>query len=554
MKKIVYLIIINFVICLHQHPLTAQSNPCTFAKNQTVQVNISIDAKTPEPPLFDSLMVPPSVSSTELDRGRVFWWLHGLGGDENAWKPAKVAVEVGAPQFPARKLLANYNFTNTDGTVQMSVLAGDQLGKLKHEANNVLHQTKNEKSKNMLIAHSQGSIVARTMNMIAENDTTLQDFGGIVFFTGPHNGAEILRNARSTSNGGTGFGSEVISNFCAVYLNAKIKDKLTSLTSFKRFFTKRIIEGIDPAGLCTNELGVSIFQHFIDGIANETQTSSYIPGASHLNDLKNYEFSPNRTFKTERVNFYSEEPDEGYLVWRTLNYFYNPASTFEPFAANADYGLGTLKNVSDSLTKVFKVQLEYAQERYKFKCDGIRVHFFHLSACKALREEIHAWEDLIEFMQTINNQWKVIIGGKVQVKKCRVILKSGNPHYTDVFCQEFFDFPDVDYNVCPEKGAELFAVYQDTDIECGAVTSYAISPLLIWEEHKSDGVVSLESQQGTSAVSTLPAQKLYNSSHMQVRNDENTRWALYNLFEGTLPETDKPIYNTSREWFITPTN
>jgi len=69
---------------------------------------------------------------------------------------------------------------------------------------------------------------------------------------------------------------------------------------------------------------------------------------------------------------------------------------------------------------------------------------------------------------------------------------------------------------------------------------------------KSDGVVLYDSQSALPG-NTVPLQKLFNSSHMQVRNDRNTKLGLNAIYDGTLNRGDNPTeeIDNSIKWFYT---
>lgn len=552
MKKKLYLML-SIIAIMNTTQVFAQVDQCTFDKQKEINEGSGTRINPPAIPIHNPAHVPPEVPPGDFG-DRIIFFLHGLGGDEFAWKPVENATRYGAPDYPARKAEVG-NMTYTDGNITMNNCAMN-VGSALHDKSLLLHQTKAEKSRNMIIAHSQGSIVGRTLNMLIEDVPDNQEFGGIAFFDGPQGGAEILRNARTVADGGTGLGAEVVANTCAAFLDAKIKATIEPLTGIKKFFTKKIFSGIDPAGLCQSDLGISLFQYFINGLAGQTQTDAYMPGAQHLANMQAYETSPSRKFKTHRVNFYSTEPDEGYLVWRTLNYILNPSVEHEAFQANADDGPGTLTYTSDSLLKdVFKVNLETAINKYTINNCHTWVNniLWGWSGCEDIVAEIRAWENLVEYFQTINDQWRVIIGEKKYYKTCKVTLY-GEDDYMTQFCQEDIIFNDItDENVCGQKGQEL---YDDGGMSSCNLRLVGYSTGLehngAYEERTSDGVVLIESQMALPD-GTIPAVHLINSSHMQVRNDENTRRSLRGLFEGTLNLSPDPTPEEirSRDWFLT---
>lgn len=526
----------------------AQDNSCRFEKQQQVAEGETTKLPLPITLPLDPTRVPPTVPPPSNGFGdRIIYFMHGLGGDEYAWKPVEGATYFGAPDFPARKA-ETLNGTYTAGDMTMNVCAQNAAFKL-HDKSLLLHQDAYEKSKNMIIAHSQGSLVSRTMNMQAESLSDDHEFGGIVFFDGPQDGAIIIKNARSINNGGTGLGAELVSQGCSKLMPAILAANLKTQGAFSKLLVLKAGEAV--ADLACDKLNF-VFQQLINGYAQQIQTNAYLPGAQHLADLRNYEESSSRAFKTHRVNFYSTEPSD-FQIWRTLNYIYHPSINEEVFKATADYGPGTLKHSVDSILNIFVKNKGYAQGALNHYGCNTWEYILHIAVCETNQELLNQYNAGIEFFATANDQWRVIIGEKYTEKKCRVTLYQED-YWANNQCQQDFDFWDIPYEQCGEKAEELYDDYQGSNLGCsnGQVFGYSTSPLLKWYEQDSDGIVTTASQMALPD-GTLPAVHLDNSSHMQIRNDLNTKYSLLKVFNGDFNlDEDAPIeQKESRDWFKT---
>lgn len=480
-----------------------------------------------------------------LLRNRIIFWAHGLGGDEESWRPAMNNVSYGSKDgtFPARDV-HNYTMKYTNGNLTMRDCA-ITLGQGLREKTILHHQDSLKKHFNMIIAHSQGGIVSRTLNQVRENER-IQDFGGLVFFTVAHQGAYILESAK---NGAGGIFSEWACNLLAApYMREEI-EKLN-------WFVQLLIDEDEVAKSITETFcsGASNVVNFLlNKIANEAQTDDYLPGAQHLKDLTEYELDSNRKFKTHRVNFFSEEPDEGYLIWRTLNYQYNSSLIFDNFGANADDGPGTLKQEIDDLHENYLNEIEkHKNNQQRLNCHTWwNEHIWNGEACDDYAKLEKLFKNALTFFEDSNNRWKVIIGARY-LKNTGICEILGHEY------EEIDEFGNGYGRLIPFQ-----FIYEgiETDEECDLIKDDFIEnnsylhnieslPRKIWEEIPSDGIVTLESQANLPGHNVIN-QKIYNSSHMQIRNDDNLKQSLMKLFRGEL--NDEQQFLNSQRWFKTPT-
>lgn len=476
-----------------------------------------------------------------MRRKRIIFWAHGLTGDEESWRPAMNNVSEGSQDgtFPARDVF-NYTMKYTNGNISMRD-CGATLGQGLQEKVILHQQTKEKKHFNMIIAHSQGGIVSRTLNQLKEDQPNNQDFGGIAFFTVPNEGAYILESAKK------GAGQRFSSWACHLLAAPKIKEKIEELP----WIAKLLVNENQISTKITNvfcDNASHVVNYMLKAVAEQAQTNAYTPGAPHLKDLEAYEMNPDRQFKTHRVNFFSEEPDEGYLIWRTLNYQWKSPLVGNNFSANADNGKGTLKYEVDDFHQKYIDKYEEYKWLYIQSLDcmpGNTLGFFKCIKYKKLRDE---FKNAFEFFEDANNKWKLIMGAKYQNKGCLVTgyeyMDLNNPYHTVPF--EYFYEGVTDEPACNQIVSQ-FEADQNVQTVYGSIRHGGR-----FYEVPSDGIVTLQSQANLPGQ-TMPNQKLYNSSHMQIRNDENLKRSLMSLFEGVLINSNKLEYKNSRDWFYTPT-
>lgn len=508
-------------------------------------------------PVFDTSLLDRTTRPpvTPLTQDRHIMWVHGLGGDEYAWLPAMNNVDHGSQDatFPARKTKST-TMTYTAGDISMRDCALNVFNRMRDFTDN---QSQGEKSRNMLIAHSQGSIVSRTLNMEKEGYPGEHNFGGIAFFVGPQGGAQILNSAK------TGEGGKFAAWACNLLLEPRIRTTMSNLPGLVKLFlnenqTTKVVSNI----VCDTLIGKSLSKFFVDQIAGQYQTDAYVPNATHLNNLVQYENNPSRAFRPHRVNFASEEPDEGYLIWRTVNYFLHPSIRHENFSANADNGPSTIKWDIDSVQMVYETNALMHKENYELykllhpepnpllSTPDVVLEYYiiHKPKINELHQIWQTWDNAQEFFDKANDRWKVIIGGRTQKKDCSVVVTQedvdqyNNPiHYTHTMY-----FPEIiSVQGCKDKGLEISA----WPYVISATPEFGFNGN--WEEQPSDGIVTLQSQMSLPGQ-TMEQQYLYNSSHMQIRNDNNLKVSLRALFDGTITiDSGKPEQEESRKWFIT---
>ncbi len=135
--------------------------------------------------------------------------------------------------------------------------------------------------------------------------------------------------------------------------------------------------------------------------------------------------------------------------------------------------------------------------------------------CKKWERKIAGWMKTTFFWEDANEKWEVLIGAKevqnVYQGSCTCIIRTPEGYLDGVTYSESDPSNCVNYESLPDH-EECYPMYGLETIN-----------------HESDGVVIEESAKAFPGATQV---KLIGSNHQQMRNDNNTKIALYDLFEG----------------------
>jgi len=548
-------IIVNLIIGMSFiFQLTGQVNqqnskpPCPF----DAQVSIHDNIVKVQPTTDRSIIQPVSGDyylRTDNEDSRFIFWVHGLGGEGSSWEPAKNNVDYGTADgtFPARKT-SGTSETYTNGGVSMNDCSFNVNSTIK-DKQDIKNATLDQKMNTMVIAHSQGGIVARNMIKLMENDPLEHRVGGIVTFCTSHDGAQILNNAK---NGNSTYFAQWA---CNLLLDGPIRERISNLPGLVKLFLNENDLTTQIKEVLCDKLTTTLAEKMINKWAGEAQTDFYKVGSPDLKELKEYELKSENTYNPYRVAFYSEETDEGDLIWRTLNYVMNLPTDKNNFGANQDVGEGTLKEIIDNLRTWYQDNANSDANAAYSKCMKEKLgwpyslrHILCVDVYNSTIDKNRAFARAEQFFLSANERWKWLIGANFY-EGCVVrgsqedVDQLGNPNTTDF---ELI-YPEInDLNACDDKAAEVAQWPYILNAEGSISAELKTQP--------SDGIVTVQSAQAMPAQ-TFPTQKLVGSSHMQVRNDKNTKWSLLNMFEGTLPlnDDDPQVFFDCKNWMITRT-
>lgn len=468
------------------------------------------------------------------DNERYVFWLHGLNGDIGSWGRAKTAsADNVTPNFQARKLKSYSNFTYSQSG-DAAAAASDVYQHIDLVRAGQL--TLNEDPKqNFLICHSQGGIVGRTILKVkmCDNNVSLQNlgFGGLVTVCTPNQGAKLLAGKEKFR--------KMAQDMCNSLIKGPALDQLDTSISLGFLGFK-----INPATALPVSYLVSKSCDILVGdssalynlVANQQTpklSEDYEVGSDKLIALNNSCGENNIIDTFPKVAFYGVEPESG-LMLRNAMYFFKSPNEYDYFEANDDSMY--IKTFNRNLSKFImirdshKLHLDYLHGEWNSACGTWWKRIINEQYCrhiikdtKLYEEKIIAYQDGIDWYSRFDDQYKLIIGALsydtsiVSYYKC-ICLQSDGVLYSE---SEVNSIQDCE---------------NDPNNNNGGITCYTQGPFTRYKfttiKKESDGTVLAESAMNLPKA-TKPPVKLNNSSHMQARNSEQIRVALYDLYEGT---------------------
>ncbi|HOF17243.1 MAG TPA: hypothetical protein PLP76_10160 [Bacteroidales bacterium] len=470
MKKIIFFIALIYlsIETFGQLPPIVEFDKVITVGNNIIEI-----------PLDDfTIIETPQTPAGTINR-RVYF-IHGLGGDASAWVKVANAFEnpnLNISGFPARKVetsLINYSYYAE--------------GDLRFSANKVRNDIRNQASHDFLdygmipsdafiIAHSQGGLVSRTLLHIdfIEDINNRPPFGvgygGLVTVASPLQGAMILNKRDDILI--------MAEKACVSLIAGPTSENPIALNLIENIINKigKTNDGIDGAcHIVTHGLLPIFFADYYDAI-----TEYYKVGAPWINTLN--EDANDATYcNMPKVAFYGVEPKEN-IFWRTVNWFTTDPNSVDYFAANNDldfYYSFILPEYNRYVKKTndYQAKADKAMKAYKCQIWWNRIGaLISLGCYNNYYKKRTAWYKGVQFFWTVNEEWETIIGARVYDKY------PNNP----------------------------------------SVPSYTYYP--------NDGVVLQKSAADLPCATNEPVE-LYNSSHMQIRNDENIKIHMKKLLDG----------------------
>ncbi len=429
---------------------------------------------------------------------RNLYLLHGLGGDNNSFVRLADAITFGATNFPARKINAiteiNYDASQEYGLTSAANKVREQIG-------SKINAYVNPRN-NFIIAHSQGGIVSRKLDLLIGTNESLRTFGGIVTIGSPNGGAMILNNRDSKL-------IPLANEACNKLLPALIYSKLTKQDKTKALFraiVTRVSESFSNA-VCNSLLPADPTKFsVVDVVAGHFKsaiTESYKVGATELGQLNT--FHQGNTTNLKRALMYGVKNNSD-IFWRVAHYFKVSPNAEPTFAATND-GQGVL----DGQAIVMDYQAALDAERLAYSKCGL------LGICltgQSYRDRIAALDGAVWFLKNINGKWLDVIGAASLTTTTTTTCYCVNTYGGS------YSFPTT--GTCPTTSGS----YMCTPSNSVTSTLYNVKP--------SDGVVLVDSQKAFPGVLTQHMYEMQNNSHMQERNSPQLRDGMNSLFIGGL--------------------
>ncbi len=496
------------------------------------------------------------------------YWIHGLGGNIGDWEKPALVTEIkqnllsnpiflypGWKARMAKSILPVY--PGSSNSIQTSYPDID-LG----IAGQVLHSSmintrvgdcplpNRDVEVDFIIAHSQGGIVSRTYDLLANqgtfnNTSTIYPnlngriIGGIATFGSPHLGARIINNSSDPSPKNSMLIKDFADPGAAAIAAALLITKTSNIPLIGSFIPALIGSKIDSVVKYVTQ--TIIPDKFKNNTAAIAQT--FKEGAPFLNTLA----SNDVTSSVAKAVFYGIEDEP--IIWRTFDNFliHNPQSD-TVFRANEDIDLTIKANQYLIEFKIGEIlQNTEAKKNHNlfvttlissigipppFNITALALAKFYKNKRDANYENARTLLKANNWLGSANNQWKVIIGAlDIQQVQTGCLLSM------QVCTKKFFmpwkcfalGIPVAGVTPCTGANFSYLNIassnYSRTVVSALPIYNY------IYVYKLSDGVVTTDSQKGYPGHSYTP-QLMKGSNHMQMKNDENTRIALDNLFKG----------------------
>jgi len=467
--------------------------------SMVIVVGMEIDPhlKKPFDP-SDFTVVPTDDPAPDTNIRRIYF-IHGLGGDATAWEKVAEACDtkLGIKDFPARKCFTARPEYSSNSRGSLNTAAKYIRGEMSKTAADDSLTHGMPPSQSIIIAHSQGGLVARQLmhlDLVAETWALPKhgmSYGGVVMVASPLQGAKILANRDYIFT--------MVNNGCkqlARGWSREIKD-LPLVGKWLSGMFDNLTKTV--CNVATNNIMPMFFKEYYDGITND-YNPSMAKGINTINML-NQDNSTDAYCKLPKMAFYAVEPQDN-IFWRTLNYmYYNPNGNngkdgpdFEHFGANDDWYF--YKNEAKPIINLYKVITEAYQAEYERLWEKyFKYGCIYEKRMENAREHYFAWGAGYDWIKNINTNWEIIIGAR----ECEKMPYPSNPTHPQ-----------------PKWKCDL--------------------------KHENDGVVLAESAADLPCATHKPV-RIYpkefetnavnrGSSHMQVRNDEGLKEHLNKLLNG----------------------
>ncbi|MEM6320659.1 MAG: hypothetical protein AAF960_23520 [Bacteroidota bacterium] len=478
--------------------------------------------RIPLPVAIERIMNLPRIAPPPDDQGvepnhidRIVFWIHGLGGTEQSWAPAanaSVNPSTGISDYPARKIISSLPDYTGAQNVNLDAAARKVQEQLNTTTNTVEASPDTppdyERRNNFIITHSQGGLVSRWLDMIYENENPVdKTFGGIVTFGTSHGGAAILDNEQLVFDLGA--------DLCKAIGEPAVLEVLDGTPILNIFLAGETISNF--VNNTCDFLGNNGLPLLLAG-QNQNITNDYHPGAAALTTLKNHDENDNGVLN--KVAFYGVEQEP--VIWRLLNGLFNKPEEEPAFGANDDGNIQdwAIEEQQKARMKASEWSL-IARKRGKNAERLCVLPFFipnpvSVAACLLQRNRYNdavqlqeSWRNALQFWLSANDKYKIAIGALtfeekiVQNCDCTGAITGGGTYQ--------YTIPGP----CPE----------------GLTSCQTVNVLQrIPNDEPSDGVVTVSS--ATDYPNAKIGLEMTGSNHQQMRNDENTKRRLRELWEG----------------------
>ena len=517
---------------------------------------------TPAPPVTWQPMPDP-------EDDRAAYWLHGLNGDEGSWSYAssqfssdngsEQAVGVVPRKIVNASPISYGNLQNISFIGAASVLR-TEFANAFPPATSLLNR---DRTRSIAFGHSQGGLILRALDYHYRNTPQgdgLPDFGGLVTFVTSNQGAHIVSKDEEFI--------DFAKRFTAGVAEGKIEDLDNNIPGWLQFFGVNL-DGEEITELLTDSLfawiGGPIINNQLPPIAQ-----SFAPGSSSLADINSHKttmeevlaVASERPLVVETSATYIDENNNEVTVpdfkvplsWATLEFLIRPPNAntgpFEAHLREKDLAVNMHELRLQYLGNQLREETNERDARQRasknwtaaaaagFCCPFLPSCCLSAAAYTAIaidaegdatdaKENARAYERGVEAFDRFDVEYRVAFG----------LRTFGDSHYE---WRTFCDCEDLEGVVVEEGPFNLgFNCDQIGEVDYTCESRNAQVLVKDWVDHPSDGIVRLSSQREIPQFTQKPVEIGTDypfgppgSTHMAIRNDENGKQVLIEIFEG----------------------
>lgn len=507
-------------------------DPCTTILDDHVRIHADNDDVVIEGPETEPTGPPDDPNSTTKYKPKVVSWLHGMNGDIASWSIASTYAETEYNAIPIRE---EYSQASTmDASISsMNERQGARYAVAKHQV------TPDRRPYSFAIAHSLGGIVARG---VSANYGNRDWMNGLVTFNTAHKGSKLadylhygsgatpqpvqelqefvrqsisdLANPWISYYAHTNTILSVIQQLASFDVNEILKNSSDGISFGKSVDTlvQTVLKDIGSpaaANLTPDYLASATFQ---DQLPDDRKMMVYTNIISEDIEAKEPNTSAFKMFYSARKGVNSEGPfGSGIQTTRAVDQLDKNMNVYEDYREIFD-DIWHMQPWLGSWVPISAHKKIFIQALYGVKLSAYPMNY------NAMRDTRDKFKIGYESFHKINNFWEHMCG----VTSYTSVASTGTCH-----CIDYAGANDVG----EPKESYFYDISEATCLgknDSTYVCTY--SPQTIVAKHGYDGFITSESQRGWDGV--LNNYRLYfeGSNHVQIRNDENTKIAIDNIF------------------------
>lgn len=489
--------------------------------------------------------------SAVISDNRMIYWVHGMNGDEGSWSRASSATHLQVPglDYPARqanKLEVAY----TENQFSLHDAASHVDTKLQSDIGS--HY---EEDRSILIAHSQGGLVARYLDLFYTDGSLPRKVGGMAFFGTPHLGATGLEDAQNLAEQFMSKAASDLSAYTIVSLTSGNPNPIIRLVGDYLNIDSWVVGIVESV---STDVGGILFNSQVSGIVPEIIEES--ESLTLLNTATtDIPMIPYYGVFNEYETMVDGAPLRVETIWSTMQYLLT-SPNFKPTFTATDFEFElqqTMNGVRSTYVAAAATEQAIADEISNTSCLGTAAGgaFFggnplfggligagifgsiFLNECQqtqqsniaAALQRRNAALRGARWFDTVNDQYKVVIGARESVVGCECRhdyydLYSGR-HEVWYSTQESVDGTGND---CDNYSGVYESSGEREEVNCYSASTG-------WVEHPSDGLVLASSAGGLPThliADQVTPIRMQGSTHFGMRNDDNLKNVLKALFNG----------------------